>query len=111
MRLKNESGAFKVKFNNFEFDVPNGEFDVTPELGNFIVFKANNWGLKVEVTGYQEEPKIKKQEIKPEAIKKVETVVTPSDSTVIVDLNENSVDTNVTNTPEVKRRGRPAKIQ
>jgi len=87
MKLYNNSSEFKIKYNGFEFTVPNGWFEVkTDHLKQFIINKAKiRWGLDILesepviakesiVEPVKEEVK-KKEEVKEEVIKKAEDIV------------------------------------
>lgn len=49
MKLYNNSSEFKIQYNGFEFEVPNGWFEVkTDHLKQFIINKAKNrWGIEI----------------------------------------------------------------
>ena len=51
MKLENKSNGFEITFDGETHDVPVGKFEVTIDaLGHYIITKAKQWGLQVEIT-------------------------------------------------------------
>lgn len=76
MKLLNNEGEFKIVHNGIDYNIPNGEFEVTNDmLGYFIQRKAIDWGKKVEILEETTEvlkPRIKKVKSKQEVLEKEE---------------------------------------
>ena len=100
MKLKNNGDAFKITFDSTNYDVPEGEFEVTKQdLGQFIVNKSIQWKKDVTVLEYDAPAEIKPV-IEPIAIQSTEAPEAPEVAEEPVE--DSPVETDQTeSTPEV----------
>lgn len=85
MVLVNESESYQITFGNRNYNVPTGKFDVTKELGTYILGKAKMWDKKVYI---HDDVKMK-----------IEQVIVPQESKVV---EESTTTTEIEKPEEVK---------
>ena len=63
MILENNGREFKIKWDNKEYDIPKGQFEVGAELGAHIISATKKWeGIEIKVVSKATEEAVKPQD-------------------------------------------------
>ncbi len=61
MILENKSKEFEIMFNNKDFTVPEGQFEVGSALGHYIKQLSKQWGKSIDVINKEDAKHIRDQ--------------------------------------------------